>query len=239
MLLSVVPPGTSGEGPPSRGETPELGAQWEQEALQACEPAWGCASGPGGASGGLSPETDSHPAPGWEGAPSFRQGRPPLRPLCLALSHMAGPGVGSEPDSAPSAEIGLLGGRRGAGRGGFGSLGKNRVAGSTGWGVLALPLACELVWGPHPPPVGGRNPCLPGRGQGGERLACRSAEPSTGAAVISTSSGPPAGVKVSWPVVTSATSSPCVSELVGLILSGTFLCARASVSPPPPGSAQP
>lgn len=70
--------------------------------------------------------------------------------------------------------------------------------------------------GPIPHTCGGRIPFLPERGQGGKRPAWRGAEPSTGAAVISSSSGPPAGVKVSRPVVTSATSSPCVSELVGL-----------------------
>lgn len=162
------------------------------------------------------------PAPGWERAQSFSQGWPPLRPLCPTLSRVAGPGIGSEPDSAPSAEAGLLGGRRGAGRGGFGSSGKNRVAGSTGSGVLALPRVCELVWGPHPPTCRREEPLPPGTGQGGERLAGRGAEPGTGAAVVSTSSGPPAAVKVSRPVVTSATSLPCVSELVGLILLGTL-----------------
>lgn len=106
------------------------------------------------------------PAPGWEGAQSFRQGRPPLRPLCPALSCMAGPRVESEPDSAPSAEIGLLGGRRGAGRGGFGSFGKNRVTGSTGLGVLALPRACELVWEPHSPTCRRGEPLPPGTGSG-------------------------------------------------------------------------
>lgn len=55
---------------------------------------------------------NSLPTPGWEGAQSFHQGRPPLRPLCPAVSHVAEPGVGSEPDSAPPAEAGLLGGRQ-------------------------------------------------------------------------------------------------------------------------------
>lgn len=215
MFLSVGPPGTSGEGPPQEEETPELGAPEEEEALQVCEPAWGCASRPGGAAGGLSPETASPPRDGRGLSPSTRAGR--LSGPSVLLSH-TWQSQGSEVSLTQphQLKLGCWGAGRGAGRGGFGSFGKNRAAGSTGLGVLDLPRARELVWGPHiPPTCGGRIPFLPERGQGGERPAWRGAEPSTGA-VISSSSGPPAGVKVSRPVVTSATSSPCVSELVGL-----------------------
>ena len=160
---------------------------------------------------------NSLPTPGWEGlSPSTRAGG--LSGPSVLLSH-TWQSQGSEVSLTQphQLKLGCWGAGRGAGRGGFGSFGKNRAAGSTGLGVLDLPRARELVWGPHiPPTCGGRIPFLPERGQGGERPAWRSAEPSTGAAVISSSSGPPAGVKVSRPVVTSATSSPCVSELVGL-----------------------
>ena len=236
MLLSVVPPGTSGEGPLSRGETPELGTPWEQEALQAFEPAWGCAFGPGGAAGGLSPETDYPPRDGRGLRPSARAGRL-SGPSVLLYYTWQGRGLEASPIQPHQLRLGCWGAAGGQEEGASGPLGRTGSRGAQA-GVSWL-CHVHVSWsgGPIPPPVGGRNPCLPGRGQGGERLACRSAEP--GAAVISTSSGPPAGVKVSRPVVTSATSSPCVSELVGLILSGTFLCARASVSPLPPRSAQP
>ena len=180
-----------------------------------CEPAWGCASRPGGAAGGLSPETASPPRDGRGLSPSTRAGR--LSDPSVLLPH-TWQSQGSEVSLTQphQLKLGCWGAGRGAGRGGFGSFGKNRAAGSTGLGVLDLPRAREPVWGPHRPTCGGRIPCLPERGQGGERPAWRGAEPSAGAAVVSSSSGPPAGVKVSRPVVTSATSSPCVSELVGL-----------------------
>ena len=221
VLLSVGPPGTSGEGPPSGGGDPRAGRP-------------GGGGGPAGVRASLGlrfqarrdgwgPRSrNSLPAPGWEGAQSFHQGRPPLRPLCPALSHMVEPGVGSDPDSAPPAEAGLLGGRQRGRKRGLWVIWEEQSRGEHRLGILDLPCAREPVWGPHAPTCGMEEPLPPGTESGGRAPSLARAEPSTGAAIISTSAGPPAGVKVSWPVVTSATSSPCVSELVGLTLLGTL-----------------
>lgn len=165
MFLSVGPPGTSGEGPPQEEETPELGAPEEEEALQVCEPAWGCASRPGGAAGGLSPETASPPRDGRGLSPSTRAGR--LSGPSVLLSH-TWQSQGSEVSLTQphQLKLGCWGAGRGAGRGGFGSFGKNRAAGSTGLGVLDLPRARELVWGPHPPHLRREDPLPPGTGSG-------------------------------------------------------------------------
>lgn len=165
MFLSVGPPGTSGEGPPQEEETPELGAPEEEEALQVCEPAWGCASRPGGAAGGLSPETASPPRDGRGLSPSTRAGR--LSGPSVLLSH-TWQSQGSEVSLTQphQLKLGCWGAGRGAGRGGFGSFGKNRAAGSTGLGVLDLLRARELVWGPHPPHLRREDPLPPGTGSG-------------------------------------------------------------------------
>ena len=135
-----------------------------------CEPAWGCASRPGGAAGGLSPETASPPRDGRGLSPSTRAGR--LSDPSVLLPH-TWQSQGSEVSLTQphQLKLGCWGAGRGAGRGGFGSFGKNRAAGSTGLGVLDLPRAREPVWGPHRPTCGGRIPCLLERGQGGERPA--------------------------------------------------------------------
>lgn len=129
MLLSVVPPGTSGEGLPSRGETPELGTQWEEEALQACEPAWGCASGPGGAAGGLSPETDSPPQDGRGLSPSARAGRLSGPPVLL---YHAWQGQGSEASLTQPHQLrlGCWGAAEGQEEGASGPLGRTGSRGA-------------------------------------------------------------------------------------------------------------
>ena len=130
-----------------------------------CEPAWGCASRPGGAAGGLSPETASPPRDGRGLSPSTRAGR--LSGPSVLLSH-TWQSQGSEVSLTQphQLKLGCWGAGRGAGRGGFGSFGKNRAAGSTGLGVLDLPRARELVWGPHPPHLRREDPLPPGTGSG-------------------------------------------------------------------------
>lgn len=118
------------------------------------------------------------PRPRMGGAQPFRQGRPPLRPLCPALSHTAEPGVGSDPDSAPPAEAGLLGGRQRGRKRGLWVIWEEQSRGEHRLGVLDLPRAREPVWGPHAPTCGMEEPRLPGRGQGGERPAWRARSPA-------------------------------------------------------------
>lgn len=163
-------------GPLQEVETPELGAPGEEEALQAFEPAWGCASRPRGMAGASLQKQP--PRPRMRGAQSFHQGWPPLRPLCPALSHTAEPGVGSDPDSAPPAEAGLLGGRQRGRKRGLWVIWEEQSRGEHRLAVLDLPRAREPVWGPHAPTCGMEEPRLPGRGQGGERPAWRARSPA-------------------------------------------------------------
>ena len=109
---------------------------------------------------------NSLPTPGWEGlSPSTRAGG--LSGPSVLLSH-TWQSQGSEVSLTQphQLKLGCWGAGRGAGRGGFGSFGKNRAAGSTGLGVLDLPRARELVWGPHPPHLRREDPLPPGTGSG-------------------------------------------------------------------------
>lgn len=164
-------------------ETPELGARGGGGPAGVREAAWGCASRPRGMAGARSPETASRPR--MEGlSPSIRA----TRPLCPALSHTAEPGL-KRPGTSPTSEAGLLGGRQRGRKRGFSHLGRTESRGAQ---------ACCPGFAAHrsglgaPCPTCGMEEPRPGTGSGGAPQP-GAAEPISGAAIMSTPAGPPAG----------------------------------------------